>query len=54
MMNTRIFEEKDKTVVTEEQCLDWLVLKVAATLVKLLENDEAIYYPSFILSFVSF
>ena len=32
-------------VVTEEQYLDWLVLKVAAILVKLLENDEAVLLP---------
>ena len=52
--NIRIFEQNDETVVTEEQYLDWLVLKVAAILVKLLENDEAIYYQSFIPSFVTF
>ena len=44
LMNIRIFEEKDKTVVTE-QYLDWLVLKVAAILIKLLENDEAVLLP---------
>ena len=39
------FESCDKQAVTEEQYLDWLVQKVALTLARLLEKDEAVLLP---------